>query len=60
MVFDFDVVVVIECRGRYCFFYIGHLLGLFLKFCGVCIDVMFYILLCDNRFYIVYMLDENG
>lgn len=40
VVFDFDSVIVIDCFGNNCFFYIGYLIGLGLVFCGICIDVL--------------------
>lgn len=61
VVFDcgfFGVVVVIDCDGRYRFFYIGFLLKLWL--CGICIDVLLYILVCDSFIYSVVMISEDG
>lgn len=56
----FGVVVVIDYQGRYCFFYIGYLLGLNLGLLGICIDVMLYILVCCRIIEIIYVLDKNG
>lgn len=56
VVFDFiffGVVVVIDCNGKYCFFYIGYLFGLELMFWGISIDVLLYIFLCDKKINIV-------
>lgn len=60
VVCDDDVVVVIDWEGRYCFFYIGYLLGLGLLLSGICIDVLLNIFICDSIFKIVYMIDKDG
>lgn len=52
-----NVVVVIDCRGKYCFNYIGYLLGLGLLLCGICIDFFLYILVVDINIKIVYMIN---
>lgn len=40
VVFDYDIVEVIDSDGIYLFFYIGYLIGLGFVFCGICIDVL--------------------
>lgn len=51
VVFDFDwfgVVFVIDSRGKYCFIYMGYFFGLSFELWGICMDVLFYILVCDG------------
>lgn len=49
----FGFVVVIECRGRYCFLYIELLLGLEIFLSIICIDMLLYILVVDNKINII-------
>lgn len=65
IVFDYKMlglgfVVVISCEGIYCFFYEGYLLGLGLMLWIICVDVLLYILVCDENIYIVYLIDRDG
>lgn len=61
VVFDSkDVVVVIDCGGKYCFMYIRFLLGLKRLLCGVCIDFLLYILVVDVIIKIVIMINYDG
>lgn len=61
VVFDWKLcVVVIECGGKYCFFYVGDLLGLLMLLLGICIDVLLNILMCVLNINIVMMLDKDG
>lgn len=48
--------------GYYCFNYRGNYLLFEFNFCGVCIDVFGYILVCNYFYYdfFVYFFDENG
>lgn len=40
----FGVIVVVDYEGKYCFFY---QLELVFQLFGICINLMFYILVCD-------------
>lgn len=53
VVFDVMLIVGIDCGGKFCFCYIGCLLGLGLYILGLCIDVFLYILVCDGNIYMV-------
>lgn len=56
----FGVVVVSDYEGIYWFFYIGYLLKLGFELCVICIDGLLNILVCDNLFKKVYMINING
>lgn len=56
----YSVVVVIDCEGGYWFLYIGYLFKLGLELCGICIDVLLNILVCDDSIFKVYIFDKNG
>lgn len=61
VVFDWKLcVVVIECGGKYYFFYVGDLLGVLMLLLGICIDVLLNILMCVLNINIVMMLDKDG
>lgn len=49
-------IVVIECGGRYCVFYIGYKFVIYLF--GICIDMLLNIFVCECV--IVYLLDKDG
>lgn len=49
----FYVVVVIDNKGRYWFFYIGYLIKFEFRLRGIVIDVFGYIFVCDLKIDIV-------
>lgn len=61
VVFDLlNGVVVINFCGWYCFFFSMYLKGSVIRFCGICIDELLYIFVCDGVINIVYMIDKDG
>lgn len=58
VVFDNESgVVVIDYEGEFFFFYRGYLLRLRLELCGICMDDMFNILVCDCLIDLVYIIE---
>lgn len=61
VVFDLlNGVVVIDCYGWYCFLFSMYLIGRSIKFFGICINELLYIIVYNNNIGIVLVIDKNG
>lgn len=53
-------IIVTDRGGQFRFSYTGHPLGSQLEPCGICVDSLSHILLCDRLTSTVQMLDQDG